>query len=424
MASTPPEILPAEVSNGDTAAPAPQIPDDRGRAEQSAITPSSDPPPNTHRCFVCLCDEPEESLPADWSTPCICALEGHHECLMAWVTDLEAQDKEIKCPLCKSPITIMERWDPIIRLGNYLNITFSRWSPRILFGFVASGAWVSSAIYGAKAIEWFAGPEAAMDFLVDSKGVTFYGFMLQRDYGRFRNQGPAINVLHFAILPLIAPGLVLNRLRLGEVVLIPASLLYAMVIDQTNDLLTWPPSPQRALALYPAIRATYFHLYSKLSKHLEKRWEAKARKLAPPGAPDQPPPTEDHPEPAVEAGNLLDFEIDIQIGVEEDENRGNNRRNREDGRSPVNLLAGALLWPEICYGMGELLRLALPARFVTRPRFGANTGILQERWGRSLVGGCLFVVLKDAFFLWVKYRRTMNRSSRRIKNAENRTIRR
>ncbi|KAI1383071.1 uncharacterized protein F4822DRAFT_422086 [Hypoxylon trugodes] len=441
MASSPTHELVNGIQQDEAAAPAPQIPDSRDRTTSPPIYPSSDPPPNTRRCFICLTDEPEASLSADWSTPCTCSLEGHHECLMAWVTDLESQDKDIKCPICKSPIIIMERRDRVIQFSNFINKKFSQWSPRILFGFIASGALVSSSIYGAKAIDLFAGPEATVNFLLDTEDLTLLDIMRQQNQTAHREIGPPINLLRVAVLPLIAPGLVLNRLRLGEVVLIPASLLYATLIDQTNEYLSWPPSAERAIALFPALKATYFHIHGTLSKHLEKKWEAQAKKQILNETDEQHPPIADNqPEPEEERGGIFGI-IDIQLGIEEegddddlavgngnagDNNNQLNRRNRalENGRSPINFLAGALMWPGVCYGMGEILRLAMPSRFITRPASGPNTGILQERWGRSLVGGCLFVVLKDAFFLYVKYRRTMNRASRRIKNVENRPIRR
>lgn len=150
---------------------------------------------------------------------------------MAWVTDLENQDKEIKCPICKSPITITEKWDLAIQLNQYLNRKFSRWSPRILFGFIASGALVSSSVYGAKAIDLFAGPDATINFLLNSelKTKTLAEVMRQPSETGGTDGALPINLLHFAVLPLIAPGLVLNRLRLGEVILIPASLLVSRV---------------------------------------------------------------------------------------------------------------------------------------------------------------------------------------------------
>jgi hypothetical protein len=129
------------------------------------------------------------------------------------------------------------------------------------------------------------------------------------------------------------------------------------------------------------------------------------------------------PEPAP-AMNILDLEIDIQIGDADDgapENEGGVQRDRiadASGRSPINFIAGALLWPGVCYGAGELMRYLLPARFINKPLTGSPTGLLQQRWGRSFVGGCLFVVLKDAFFLYVQYKKMMNRPYRRIKNSD------
>ncbi|KAI1073650.1 hypothetical protein F5B20DRAFT_574648 [Whalleya microplaca] len=429
---------PTSTQSADTAAPAPQIHDNRDRLDQPPHPSSSDPPPNSHRCFVCLVDEPEEILPADWSTPCACSLEGHQDCLLAWVSDLEAQGKAVKCPVCKSPITVTERWDFALQLNNYLNRTFSSWSPRILLSFCASGVIVSSSVYGAKAIEWFAGPEATMAFLFNNEYAPLFQVMRQRENYR---GAPSINVINFTILPFIAPALVLNRLHLGEVVMIPASLLYATLLHNPTDFLTWPPSPERALALYPALKTAYFQLQGSLTRTLEKRWaaevEAEAARMNEAIGPDGAP--QDHhvrQQLLDDDGDPLDFfdnfDLPLVNGEREggaaagDNNPAQARRNRALAvavKSPINFIAGTLLWPGVCFGMGELLRLALPSRFVSRPSSGPNTGLLQERWGRSLVGGCLFVVLKDAFYLYVKYRKTMNRLTRRIKNSENRHLR-
>ncbi|KAF2963248.1 hypothetical protein GQX73_g10321 [Xylaria multiplex] len=382
----------------------------------------SDPSPDTRRCFVCLVDEPESNLPVDWSTPCNCSLEGHQECLLAWVTDLEAQAKDVICPVCKSPILITERYDAAIHLSNFLNHKFSRWSPRVLLGFIASGALVSSSVYGAKAISWFAGPEAVVAFLLTEDKAGPFELIRRPQYDQH------VNLLHFTVLPLIAPALILNRMNISDLITLPASLVYATLFNHSAEFLTWPPSPNRVMAIYPALKSTYFHIHGAVSDSLERSWAAQARTMSVEhglqATHDVAPP----PEPAP-AMNILDLEIDIQIGEADDGALGNNggaQRNRGadgGGRSPINFIAGALLWPGVCYGVGELMRHVLPSRFVSKPLNGPATGLLQERWGRSFIGGCLFVVLKDAFFLYVKYKRMMNRPYRRIKNSERRNLR-
>ncbi|KAL2355315.1 hypothetical protein BJ546DRAFT_973079 [Cryomyces antarcticus] len=91
---------------------------------------------------------------------------------------------------------------------------------------------------------------------------------------------------------------------------------------------------------------------------------------------------------------------------------------------------GALLFPTISATMGELLRLALPSSWTTPAlaswtlrggsRPGKATGILQERWGRSIVGGCLFVVLKDAVMLYVRWKMAMGHRKRRVLDYDKR----
>ncbi|ORY62352.1 uncharacterized protein BCR38DRAFT_347117 [Pseudomassariella vexata] len=456
MSSSPPpvEAHGPGVSTDDVAAPAAHVPDNRSTSRAASPTPakqsteSADSARDTHRCFICLGDELEASMPDDWSTPCSCSLEGHQSCLLTWVTDLESQGKEYKCPVCKSKIHVVDRWDPAVRLSDQLLRYCSGLSPIILCGFLGGGVFIANATYGIHAVEVFAGPGAANGYILnqpdknsvwDDLGRGLRTALLPLLGGiegaqhRPRNM-PTLDAFHFFTVSLIAPALILNRLHFGEIVFIPTSLLYAIFFgDYDTDALTWPPLPHKALVAFPTIRALYFRLYRLISGHLDKRvatLSAAHRNL--PGETteaEQLAPRQDvEPEPDDE--NIVDIQIDLQLGAQvERENAPQNppandpapaRRDPTNAVSSLtNYLAGALLWPTVSFGMGSLLQMMLPKSWVTRSS-GPATGLLQERWGRSLVGGCLFVVIKDAFYLYVRYRRGINRPHRRIKNADRR----
>jgi hypothetical protein len=67
---------------------------------------------------------------------------------------------------------------------------------------------------------------------------------------------------------------------------------------------------------------------------------------------------------------------------------------------------GALFFPHISSLMGVLLKHSLPRSWTFSDRLlGSTKGLLKEQWGRSLIGGCLFVVLKDAVMLYCKWRK-------------------
>lgn len=473
-------------SNYDDAAPAPQILDDR----EPTTTPQNEgiSEEDTHRCFICLVDEPDSALPADWVTPCKCSLEGHQSCLLTWVADLEAQGKSVKCPLCKSTIDVVDRWDPAVQLGEAFTRYLTRLSPMVLLSFIGGGAVMSSALYGMQALETFAGPETAMRFLFRQpeseryfdivlgklkkalpalvpSDTTAARDMLARENISIRD-GVTVDWMHFFSLTLIAPALVLNRTTLGETVMIPSSLMvrvhilnasivlynltdiikYAMFLsDHKTDILAWPPTPQKVLLAFPVLRAIYFHGYRAVSKGLDRRLALSL--LQSPDHQDEPAEQQqvarrDEPR-LVEHGdgddNFININFEHNLGDDDDaaaveaapaiQQQENDapiappRLNQGVGglSAVLNYFAGALMWPTVSYGAGSILRLVLPTPWVTKPASGPITGILQERWGRSLVGGCLFVVLKDAFFLYVKWRTTINRPYRRIKNVDRRT---
>lgn len=218
-------------------------------------------------------------------------------------------------------------------------------------------------------------------------------------------------------------------------------LQYAMFLsDHKTDVFAWPPTGQRALLAFPVVRAFYFRLHRSVSKSLDRRL-AVATTAAVDNQQGEPAAARaavrDDPlglEHEEEAEHIIDINFDLNLGGDdggdaaadalpaEQHDAAPVRPNRGvSGLGAVlNYLAGALMWPTVSYGAGSLLRLALPSSWVTKPASGPVTGILQERWGRSLVGGCLFVVLKDAFFLYVKWRTTINRPYRRVRNIDRR----
>ncbi|RYO76875.1 hypothetical protein DL766_008104 [Monosporascus sp. MC13-8B] len=413
-----------------------------GSSSTSAQAPptSASSSPNTRRCFICLTDEPEDSLPRDWATPCTCSLEGHQDCLLDWIASLESDGKELRCPSCKSAIQIVDRWSPAVALNRSLNRLVSDLSPTVIITFLTAGTFISCAAYGFEALEIFAGPEFAKEFLFKVKPSSPFPLTLQRKLPFLSLDGGwlALKALSrvklgpASVLPLVGPVLVLNREIFPRIITIPASLMVAGLVSLKRPKvqpISWPPTFEQALILMPAVQATYFLLYRKLLLYLkQKLLNTTAKRAA----------ALQEENRGGDAGGDLGQGQEAQAGHDDHHHdHGNGARDGvlidiviggnqlpragaadADAIWPLNFLAGALLWPGLCYGMGELMRLVLPRSLVTRPALGPNTGILQERWGRSLVGGCLFVALKDVFSLYVKYRRAMDRPYRKLRNVK------
>ena len=79
-------------------------------------------------------------------------------------------------------------------------------------------------------------------------------------------------------------------------------------------------------------------------------------------------------------------------------------------------IMGALVFPSISAAMGALLQIALPRTWTTPPSRWDRypVGFLQSRFGRSIAGGCLFVVLKDTLMLYSRYRLAQDHKKRRV----------
>lgn len=90
---------------------------------------------------------------------------------------------------------------------------------------------------------------------------------------------------------------------------------------------------------------------------------------------------------------------------------------------------GALLFPRIANLAGELLLRWLPSSWTRAPAPSSSwlfnvppapKPFLANKWARSLVGGCLFVVCKDAIMLYVRWKMVQMHRSRRVLDYDRR----
>lgn len=74
---------------------------------------------------------------------------------------------------------------------------------------------------------------------------------------------------------------------------------------------------------------------------------------------------------------------------------------------------GALAFPTLAGLAGESLKLVLPTNWL-RGKVGGPRTFLQAKWARTLVGGCLLVLGKDALVLYVRWRMARMQRGRRV----------
>lgn len=137
-----------------------------------------------------------------------------------------------------------------------------------------------------------------------------------------------------------------------------------------------------------------------------------------PARPLDAPPVEDDAAPAAEAqenNNAAPAPEAPQPPAQPRRARVRRERNATFSTGSIaETTLGALLFPNIAAIMGEVLRLALPASWVAPPAAGKAAGFFQHKWARSIVGGCLFVGLKDAVLLYVRWKMAQAHRQRKV----------
>ena len=390
------------------------------------------------KCWICICDSTEDdpnNLPV-WRAPCTCNLTAHETCLLDWVADLENPKKgsrqatnKILCPQCKSEIKISRPTSYIVEGTRAIDRVVSNcvW-PGLgmgLLGTLYTGAWV----HGFQSVVIVFGPRHAM-----------------RIYGEAARHSGWLST--YALIPV---NLIMARTSYADFVL-PMGTLFLISTQLTDgfeiDMTIYPPLPSTVFACLPTLRSLYNWSYKKAFGKINKQWikELQPRNMDPvDGQENNEADQANDEEEAAEGGRVvLELEVNVGGAEEDGENQqegeagaqgnadgeGNNQNNnghvhqilgeRGDdlisaGGSLGQTVLGALAFPAVAASMGGLLSMALPQAWMTNANWmNGRPGFLRHRWGRSVVGGCLFVVLKDALVLYCRWRLVQSHRRRRI----------
>ena len=252
----------------------------------------------------------------------------------------------------------------------------------------------------------------------------------------------------YALIPV---NLIMARTSYADFVL-PMGTLFLISTQLTDgfeiDMTIYPPLPSTVFACLPTLRSLYNWSYKKAFGKINKQWikELQPRNMDPvDGQENNEADQANDEEEAAEGGRVvLELEVNVGGAEEDGENQqegeagaegnvdgeGNNQNNnghvhqilgeRGDdlisaGGSLGQTVLGALAFPAVAVGMGGLLSMALPQAWMTNANWmNGRPGFLRHRWGRSVVGGCLFVVLKDALVLYCRWRLVQSHRRRRI----------
>jgi hypothetical protein len=233
----------------------------------------------------------------------------------------------------------------------------------------------------------------------------------------------------------------------------------------------WPPLPSTVFACLPALRTAYNYSYERVFGELNRKWirEVQPRQSEPAEGQENNMVDLAHAEEEMmdEAGNGgLVVQLDINLGdrgEEEPPPAGEEPQNNdqgpagEDGNAPAEAapagegaggnanqgavhqmlgqqqneivtsgigetVLGALAFPVVAAGMGGLLSYALPESWMSSANWmNGRPGLLRHRWGRSVVGGCLFIALKDALVLYCRWKLAQTHRQRRVMDYDKKT---
>ena len=431
------------------------------------------------KCWICFADETEDTdTSSEWVSPCPCVLKAHQSCLLDWIADLDSpkrrKAKKVQCPQCKADIKVSHPHSLSIEIVRALQRIADRcfWPAATtaiggmtMAGLFAHGVATTWVLLGQRQWEQFVLPSGRFMPIKRALGMSFIPVLLISSRTAF-----GARILPFGPLLYLAlnkhssarfsyPGslsLWLCSLPLIRSIYFRAYYQFAQPYENAwlqqlrpqagegtgdNDgEVPWREDGDEEREEHGGPMDMDFEVGVQIEvEAVEEEVVEHNHDIHHHHEQDPPHPNNENRQPG-EADNP-----DQANNGNEGENGDNQNRNENQDQaaqpqpqqppqarqrphmiqnivlgipSLARLSLGALAFPFISFGMGEILRAAIPMRWATPPGYWKpwNKGLLQTRYGRTIVGGCLFVVLKDSLYLYFVYNMAQNHKRRKVLN--------
>jgi hypothetical protein len=413
-----------------------------------------------------------------WRSPCPCALVAHEACLLDWIADLESPTTRkrtlgppvIACPQCKSTIQLSRH--AFVQVVRALERVAAKAVVPAAMTVAFSAMLHACAVHGLYTLTSIFDPADSRRILQPLIN-DLWSTARPADQLRSLVQHWRLRVG----LPLIPPLLILSRTTLADSLLpILPVIFFATQGDTSNslDLISWPPSASMTFAVLPYIRSAYNAYYQRVWAEREKKWlkAIQPRSNSTDDADQEVQLNQDQDDENQfeiqidgniwevwagagqgEEGLVFEARVDEVLHHHDDhhahpfdapplpddapeaqnpvpppplpqqqQQQNGDERLLSLAKAMAQTVMGALIFPTIASLSGTALTYILPLSWTAMPQksslFGMRTvrptGLLQHKWARSLVGGCLFVVVKDAVMLYVRYKMAQQYQRRHV----------
>ncbi|KAG0290946.1 hypothetical protein BGZ98_003231 [Dissophora globulifera] len=331
----------------------------------SASTPVYQEP---NRCYICFGTE-EDSV-GRWVKPCQCTLISHEDCLLDWIDKNRQQfaKKQVRCSVCNTVYRLAEPNSMLLNIYSTFDSLVHAGIPYLTFLGLTCSVLITSTTYGAYAVLTVCGTEEGEKLLGSPNP---WGWRV------------------WTGLPLIPVILIFSRTKLIDSFM---PLIPLLIVGNDQLQVTFPPSPALTLSVMPWVRMAYNSVWTEMVARLETRWrhqQIAGSGVARLGMNASIDNSDVDPSTAIGAANPAAADEELSFF------------DRKDlGRTIV----GALLMPAISSICGSFLG-----------HFAFVRTRIPDNFHRNLLGGCLFVVIKDLAGLVGTYQEMKRRRVRRVR---------